>query len=88
MAALLFQRVLLAVLLVCFAYAVAFFSFSGGGGRFDPSHAVHGVPVQGFLSAAECDHLVALAEGMLQKSTVVDGKSVMSEVRTSIALAI
>jgi prolyl 4-hydroxylase len=39
-----------------------------------------------FLSEEECDHLIDLAEGRLQKSTVVDSKtggSVDSDVRTS-----
>ena len=39
-----------------------------------------------FLSDAECDHLINLAEGRLKKSTVVDSKtggSVDSQVRTS-----
>ncbi|CAA6662854.1 unnamed protein product [Spirodela intermedia] len=40
----------------------------------------------GFLSDAECDHLVKLAKDKLEKSMVADndsGESVMSEVRTS-----
>ncbi|WVZ62283.1 hypothetical protein U9M48_012047 [Paspalum notatum var. saurae] len=40
----------------------------------------------GFLSDAECDHLVKLAKKKIQRSMVADndsGKSVMSEVRTS-----
>ncbi|XP_008808711.2 probable prolyl 4-hydroxylase 6 isoform X2 [Phoenix dactylifera] len=41
---------------------------------------------RGFLSYEECDHLIKLAEGQLEKSTVADndsGKSLMSGVRTS-----
>ncbi|EER98153.1 hypothetical protein BDA96_02G069700 [Sorghum bicolor] len=41
---------------------------------------------KGFLSDAECDHLVTLAKKKIQRSMVADnqsGKSVMSEVRTS-----
>lgn len=40
----------------------------------------------GFLSAAECKHLIDLARPTLTKSTVVDtatGKSVPSQIRTS-----
>ncbi|KAM3230720.1 hypothetical protein ACQJBY_061102 [Aegilops geniculata] len=89
-----FQRVLLAVLLLAStASSSATGSRDGGSGRFDPTRAVHvswrprAFLYKGFLSEAECDHLVALAEeGGLQKSMVVDrltGKSVMSQVRTS-----
>ncbi|XP_057982948.1 probable prolyl 4-hydroxylase 7 [Malania oleifera] len=41
---------------------------------------------RGFLSEKECDHLVELAKGKLEKSMVADndsGKSIESEVRTS-----
>ncbi|KAG9450419.1 hypothetical protein H6P81_010384 [Aristolochia fimbriata] len=41
---------------------------------------------EGFLLDEECDHLVELARGKLEKSMVADndsGKSIMSEVRTS-----
>ena len=41
---------------------------------------------RGFLSDAECDHLVELGKKKVQRSMVADndsGKSVMSEVRTS-----
>jgi hypothetical protein len=41
---------------------------------------------KGFLSDAECDHLVRLGKAKVQRSMVADnlsGKSVMSEVRTS-----
>ncbi|KAK4757060.1 hypothetical protein SAY87_007187 [Trapa incisa] len=41
---------------------------------------------RGFLSHEECDHLVKLAKGKLEKSLVADnesGKSMISEVRTS-----
>nr|CAB3452251.1 unnamed protein product [Digitaria exilis] len=41
---------------------------------------------KGFLSDAECDHLVRLGKDKVQRSMVADnqsGKSVMSEVRTS-----
>ncbi|XP_006651070.2 probable prolyl 4-hydroxylase 7 [Oryza brachyantha] len=64
-----------------------------GGGGLDASRAVsvswrpRVFLYEGFLSEAECDHLVALAkQGTMEKSTVVDGKSgknVMSEERTS-----
>ncbi|GJN22976.1 hypothetical protein PR202_gb10587 [Eleusine coracana subsp. coracana] len=40
----------------------------------------------GFLSDSECDHLVQLAKGRLEKTTVVDinsGESLMSQARTS-----
>ncbi|KAG2554503.1 hypothetical protein PVAP13_9KG604501 [Panicum virgatum] len=62
-------------------------------GRFDPTRVAHvswhprAFLHEGFLSDAECDHLVALAkERRLEKSMVVDhesGKSVESEARTS-----
>jgi prolyl 4-hydroxylase len=45
--------------------------------------------LRGFLSNAECDHLIALAEAELRPSDVVDsstGKSVMDEVRTSFGM--
>ncbi|KAK4754767.1 hypothetical protein SAY87_008524 [Trapa incisa] len=41
---------------------------------------------KGFLSHEECDHLIELAKGKLEKSMVADnesGKSIMSKVRTS-----
>uniref|UniRef100_A0A0E0K981 procollagen-proline 4-dioxygenase n=1 Tax=Oryza punctata TaxID=4537 RepID=A0A0E0K981_ORYPU len=65
----------------------------GGGGRFDASRAVdvswrpRVFLYEGFLSDAECDHLVSLAkQGRMERSTVVNGKSgesVMSKTRTS-----
>ncbi|PUZ42685.1 hypothetical protein GQ55_9G601800 [Panicum hallii var. hallii] len=64
-----------------------------GAGRFDPTRVAHvswyprAFLHKGFLSDAECDHLIALAkERRLEKSMVVDresGKSVESEARTS-----
>ncbi|OWM71607.1 hypothetical protein CDL15_Pgr005794 [Punica granatum] len=41
---------------------------------------------RGFMSHEECDHLIKLAKGKLEKSMVADnesGKSIMSKVRTS-----
>uniref|UniRef100_A0A0E0CVP3 procollagen-proline 4-dioxygenase n=1 Tax=Oryza meridionalis TaxID=40149 RepID=A0A0E0CVP3_9ORYZ len=55
---------------------------AGGGRRFDPSRAVdvswrpRAFLYEGFLSDAECDHLISLAkQGKMEKSTVVDGES-------------
>nr|BAK06488.1 predicted protein [Hordeum vulgare subsp. vulgare] len=89
----LLQRVLLALAVLLLASTASSSATANGGVRFDPTRAVHvswrprAFLYKGFLTEAECDHLVALAEeGGLQKSMVVDrqtGKSVMSEVRTS-----
>ncbi|EER94254.1 hypothetical protein BDA96_01G265300 [Sorghum bicolor] len=65
---------------------------SRGAGSFDPSRVVQlswrprAFLHKGFLSDAECDHLIVLAKDKLEKSMVADnesGKSVQSEVRTS-----
>ncbi|KAL6649280.1 hypothetical protein ACP70R_013504 [Stipagrostis hirtigluma subsp. patula] len=83
--ALLLRSALLAAVLLRLA--------AGGAPPFDPTRVVHvswrprAFLYKGFLSEAECDHLVALGKaGGLEKSMVVDresGKSVMSEARTS-----
>ncbi|XP_062213831.1 probable prolyl 4-hydroxylase 7 [Phragmites australis] len=88
----LLRQALLTALLLRFTAREASASPSGGG-RFDPSRVVRvswrprAFLHKGFLSEAECDHLIALAKaGRLEKSMVVDresGKSVLSEVRTS-----
>uniref|UniRef100_I1P7X5 procollagen-proline 4-dioxygenase n=1 Tax=Oryza glaberrima TaxID=4538 RepID=I1P7X5_ORYGL len=76
------------------SYATAAGGGGGGGGRrFDASRAVdvswrpRAFLYEGFLSDAECDHLISLAkQGKMEKSTVVDGESgesVTSKVRTS-----
>uniref|UniRef100_A0A0D9W0A7 procollagen-proline 4-dioxygenase n=1 Tax=Leersia perrieri TaxID=77586 RepID=A0A0D9W0A7_9ORYZ len=63
-----------------------------GGGFYDPARVTQlswrprAFLYSGFLSHAECDHLVNLAKGRMEKSMVADndsGKSVMSQVRTS-----
>ncbi|XP_062209130.1 probable prolyl 4-hydroxylase 6 [Phragmites australis] len=86
--ALLLRRTLLTVLLLRFSASAS----PAGDGRFDPSRVVHvswrprAYLYKGFLSEAECDHLVALATGRLENSMVVDhesGKSVTSKARTS-----
>ncbi|GFY87106.1 oxoglutarate/iron-dependent oxygenase [Actinidia rufa] len=60
--------------------------------RFDPTRVTQiswrprAFIYEGFLTDAECDHLINLARDNLEKSTVADdesGKSVESEVRTS-----
>eukprot|EP00238_Polyblepharides_amylifera_P009017 CAMPEP_0196584050 /NCGR_PEP_ID=MMETSP1081-20130531/45581_1 /TAXON_ID=36882 /ORGANISM="Pyramimonas amylifera, Strain CCMP720" /LENGTH=429 /DNA_ID=CAMNT_0041905127 /DNA_START=247 /DNA_END=1536 /DNA_ORIENTATION=- len=58
--------------------------------EFSPPDVIAGSPrafhYKGFLSASECDHLIALALVQLQRSTVVDvgnGGSVSSNIRTS-----
>ncbi|KAI4966902.1 hypothetical protein ZWY2020_035617 [Hordeum vulgare] len=64
---------------------------AAAGGSYDPARVAQiswrpRAFLCGFLSHAECDHLVELAKGRLEKSMVADndsGKSVMSEVRTS-----
>uniref|UniRef100_J3M7P7 Prolyl 4-hydroxylase alpha subunit domain-containing protein n=1 Tax=Oryza brachyantha TaxID=4533 RepID=J3M7P7_ORYBR len=62
------------------------------GGVYDPARVTQlswcprAFLYSGFLSHAECDHLVNLAKGRLEKSMVADndsGKSVMSQVQTS-----
>ncbi|KAM7280032.1 hypothetical protein ACFE04_007166 [Oxalis oulophora] len=67
-------------------------SSSSSGHQFDPSRVSHlswqprAFINNGFLSPQECDHLINLAKGKLQKSMVADnnsGKSIQSEVRTS-----
>ncbi|KAK6913185.1 ShKT domain [Dillenia turbinata] len=59
---------------------------------FDPTRAIQlswrprAFIYKGFLSDEECDHLIKLAKGKLEKSMVADndsGKSLESEVRTS-----
>ncbi|TKV90735.1 hypothetical protein SEVIR_9G048200v4 [Setaria viridis] len=63
-----------------------------GGGFYDPARVTQlswrprAFLYSGFLSDSECDHLVNLAKGSMEKSMVADndsGKSVMSQVRTS-----
>ncbi|RLN16201.1 putative prolyl 4-hydroxylase 6 [Panicum miliaceum] len=63
-----------------------------GGGFYDPARVTQlswrprAFLYRGFLSDSECDHLVNLAKGNMEKSMVSDndsGKSVMSQVRTS-----
>ncbi|CAN6290557.1 unnamed protein product [Urochloa humidicola] len=92
-----FRRAVAAVLLLRLALGDASASSSrnrdGGAGRFDPTRVAHvswhprAFLHEGFLSDAECDHLVALAKkGGLEKSMVVEresGKSVESKARTS-----
>ncbi|KAG8073601.1 hypothetical protein GUJ93_ZPchr0006g45486 [Zizania palustris] len=87
------RGVLLAVLLLHFLADGTSATGGEGGERLDPSRAVNvlwrprAFVYEGFLSEAECDHLVALGkQGRMLKSTVVDndsGKNVMSNVRTS-----
>jgi prolyl 4-hydroxylase len=56
-------------------------------GRVEPvSWAPRAVVLHGFLTAAECDHLIAKAKPRMEVSTVVDndsGQSMPSKVRTS-----
>ncbi|KAK3149029.1 hypothetical protein QOZ80_3AG0211980 [Eleusine coracana subsp. coracana] len=65
---------------------------SRGGGFYDPARVTQlswrprAFLYSGFLSDTECDHLVNLAKGGMEKSMVADndsGKSIMSQVRTS-----
>ncbi|XP_062214286.1 probable prolyl 4-hydroxylase 6 [Phragmites australis] len=65
---------------------------SHGGGFYDPARVTQlswrprAFLYSGFLSDEECDHLIKLAKGGMEKSMVADndsGKSVMSQVRTS-----
>ncbi|KAK3145765.1 hypothetical protein QOZ80_3BG0257130 [Eleusine coracana subsp. coracana] len=65
---------------------------SRGGGFYDPARVTQlswrprAFLYSGFLSDSECDHLVNLAKGGMEKSMVADndsGKSIMSQVRTS-----
>uniref|UniRef100_N1R0K7 Prolyl 4-hydroxylase alpha subunit domain-containing protein n=1 Tax=Aegilops tauschii TaxID=37682 RepID=N1R0K7_AEGTA len=87
-------RLLLVVLALHLTAARAFAASSVGGrnGDFDPSRVVQlswhprAFLHKGFLSDAECDHMIELAKDKLEKSMVADnesGKSVQSEVRTS-----
>uniref|UniRef100_A0A804P711 procollagen-proline 4-dioxygenase n=1 Tax=Zea mays TaxID=4577 RepID=A0A804P711_MAIZE len=59
----------------------------GGGGFYDPASVTQlSSRPSGFLSDTECDHLVSLAKGSMEKSMVADndsGKSVASQARTS-----
>lgn len=64
----------------------------GGGGFYDPASVTQlssrprAFLYSGFLSDTECDHLVSLAKGSMEKSMVADndsGKSVASQARTS-----
>ncbi|KAI5021402.1 hypothetical protein ZWY2020_058132 [Hordeum vulgare] len=74
------------------ARAFAASSVAGRSRAFDPSRVVQlswhprAFLHKGFLSDAECDHMIELAKDKLEKSMVADnesGKSVQSEVRTS-----
>ncbi|XP_047088884.1 probable prolyl 4-hydroxylase 6 [Lolium rigidum] len=80
------------LLLAALALAPCLCQSHGGGGFYDPARVTQiswrprAFLYSGFLSHAECDHLVKLAKGRLEKSMVADndsGKSVMSLVRTS-----
>nr|ACG34234.1 oxidoreductase [Zea mays]AEP37751.1 prolyl 4-hydroxylase 6 [Zea mays] len=64
----------------------------GGGGFYDPASVTQlssrprAFLYSGFLSDTECDHIVSLAKGSMEKSMVADndsGKSVASQARTS-----
>ncbi|OEL22779.1 putative prolyl 4-hydroxylase 7 [Dichanthelium oligosanthes] len=81
---------LLAALALCATTALT--DAQGGGGFYDPARVTQlswrprAFLYSGFLSDSECDHLVNLAKGSMEKSMVADndsGKSVMSQVRTS-----
>ncbi|XP_062205076.1 probable prolyl 4-hydroxylase 6 isoform X2 [Phragmites australis] len=83
---------LAAVLALRLAAGVVSAASSPAAGAFDPSRVVQlswrprAFLHKGFLSDAECDHLIVLAKDKLEKSMVADnesGKSVQSEVRTS-----
>ncbi|ONM06481.1 putative prolyl 4-hydroxylase 12 [Zea mays] len=87
-----FCRHLLLAAVFALLLAVCASAASRGAGSFDPSRVVQlswrprAFLHKGFLSDAECDHLIALAKDKLEKSMVADnesGKSVQSEVRTS-----
>ncbi|CAL4920927.1 unnamed protein product [Urochloa decumbens] len=90
-----FRRAVAAVLLLRLVLGDASASSHNrdGAGRFDPTRVAHvswhprAFLHEGFLSDAECDHLIALArKGGLEKSMVVErksGKSVESKARTS-----
>uniref|UniRef100_A0A453M4P6 Prolyl 4-hydroxylase alpha subunit domain-containing protein n=1 Tax=Aegilops tauschii subsp. strangulata TaxID=200361 RepID=A0A453M4P6_AEGTS len=82
------------LLLAALALALALSHAAAGGGTgfYDPARVTQiswrprAFLYSGFLSHAECDHLIKLAKGRLEKSMVADnesGKSVMSQVRTS-----
>ncbi|CAN6296401.1 unnamed protein product [Urochloa humidicola] len=89
------RRALVAVLLLRLVLGDASASshIRDGAGRFDPTRVAHVswhprvFLHEGFLSDAECDHLIALAKKAgLEKSMVADGKSgknVESRARTS-----
>ncbi|XP_037433184.1 probable prolyl 4-hydroxylase 7 [Triticum dicoccoides] len=83
---------LLAALALALAPALPHAAAGEGGGFYDPARVTQiswrprAFLYSGFLSHAECDHLIKLAKGRLEKSMVADnesGKSVMSQVRTS-----
>ncbi|KAG8088297.1 hypothetical protein GUJ93_ZPchr0010g7486 [Zizania palustris] len=81
-----------AALLVLYLAAGVVSAAESGRSAFDPSRVVQlswrprAFLHKGFLTDAECDHLISLAKDKLEKSMVADnesGKSVMSKVRTS-----
>ncbi|XP_037479248.1 probable prolyl 4-hydroxylase 7 isoform X2 [Triticum dicoccoides] len=83
---------LLAALALALAPALPHAAAGGGARFYDPARVTQiswrprAFLYSGFLSHAECDHLIKLAKGRLEKSMVADnesGKSVMSQVRTS-----
>nr|ABB47602.2 prolyl 4-hydroxylase, putative, expressed [Oryza sativa Japonica Group] len=85
-------RLLAVALLVLAGVASSAAAAGSGRGAFDPSRVVQlswrprAFLHKGFLTDAECEHLISLAKDKLEKSMVADnesGKSVMSEVRTS-----
>ncbi|WVZ60922.1 hypothetical protein U9M48_010880, partial [Paspalum notatum var. saurae] len=89
--ALLLLAALSLALTLCPSPAVSH-AHGGGGGFYDPARVTQlswrprAFLYSGFLSDGECDHIVNLAKGSMEKSMVADnesGKSVMSQVRTS-----
>uniref|UniRef100_A0A0D3FQC2 procollagen-proline 4-dioxygenase n=2 Tax=Oryza TaxID=4527 RepID=A0A0D3FQC2_9ORYZ len=86
-------RTLVIFLLLLLALVPALSRPDGGGsGFYDPARVTQlswrprAFLYSGFLSHDECDHLVNLAKGRMEKSMVADndsGKSIMSQVRTS-----
>ncbi|KAG8091591.1 hypothetical protein GUJ93_ZPchr0012g20806 [Zizania palustris] len=85
-------RLIAAALLALHLAAGVVCAAASGRGAYDPSRVVQlswrprAFLHRGFLTDAECDHLISLAKDKLEKSMVADndsGKSVMSEVRTS-----